>query len=853
MSHAVTLVALLVTVFAVAGQQTNTVSTNAVADSAANALKEEQARSLLAEIDSYGEGSDEGSDIVDELIEIGPPAVPVLIAAIEPAVSNQVMYRAIFEALGAIGDPRGVAPMFSVASRTVEQVGCACVEVWWGMSLYDNAVMEQEMRHIAADAHSPLRTHALAYLEDCVPSQMIDHVMESARSTNQWIRERAARHLDEMGDPRAFGVIMSILEDTNAIFTAGDWPLRVLGKPGNKRAIPALTAVMKDRTRRSWIRGDVARAIGNIGDRSATGTLLAELNDTNDEVRVGVVHALGILGDPKVWGALTNVFLSSSGDLQDTAAIALWKIGKERAAPYLKVAIDAPTDWGRSRISRVLEGVPDKWATDLLLGSLNSSCDMLRRETIESLSERLDKRVIEALVRNMSARINVAPGPILVALAQGDQTDLMDVLKRLSKDASPDVRRNVASVLGRLGGAPAIPILEQLLKDRASTVSARAGEALDWMCVSRRPDSRKKDEGPKQEGWSRTKWRNARLQENVLMSMDAGALSNEVVAAFSTSSYRGDEMPSDVVAVRALIRLGEKGGYRIMLELLGHKKRSVRTHAANALAKVRGPAAIPFLLAAQTNAFARARASAAESLGYIGDTLAVTSLRSAMSDPNQWVRLSAAGALARLGDESGYAFLFRVLEDGGRNRRREYEGCLFSVLYSLRDACTIERVLALNRKGSVYIGGDLGAGIALAPGWRGFRDQVRKVRDATDPESQERLQANGILENMRHQVYGTRCSSIEARAALLRLLRTDRAVFVGLDPVSLERADMEELGGGRFRWGPFLIDTWDKTYRVSEGSGRNATSRRGIFRTGERHICYDDAWENTWDADRPEH
>ena len=77
---------------------------------------------------------------------------------------------------------------------------------------------------------------------------------------------------------------------------------RALGELKDARAVEALIAVLKDEN--AGVRSKAAEALGEIGDTRAVKPLIARLKDKNVYMRVHAAGALGKIGDTRAFGPL---------------------------------------------------------------------------------------------------------------------------------------------------------------------------------------------------------------------------------------------------------------------------------------------------------------------------------------------------------------------------------------------------------------------------------------------------------------------------------------------------------------------------------------------------------------------
>ena len=90
------------------------------------------------------------------------------------------------------------------------------------------------------------------------------------------------------------------------------------------------------------VRHYLALSLGHLGDRTATPTLIAALDDRDSTTRLYASWALGNLGDPRAVDPLLERFGDDDPGVRKMAVYAAGTLGDERAIPSLQVALGDP-------------------------------------------------------------------------------------------------------------------------------------------------------------------------------------------------------------------------------------------------------------------------------------------------------------------------------------------------------------------------------------------------------------------------------------------------------------------------------------------------------------------------------
>ncbi len=203
------------------------------------------------------------------------------------------------------------------------------------------------------------------------------------------------------------------------------------GRLGDRRAVPALAALIRDEAAESLKRQEAGRILGKLADVNATEALLEALGSEDARVAAEAAIALGRMFDERAKAKLRDVVHTEDVDLRVRAAVSLGRLRDTEAVPAL---IDA---------SRV--------ATDRYE----------REESVRWLGRLQDPRALEPLV-GLLPEFRVRQ---LAAIALGHLGDprgyepLVDVFRW---DTHTNVRDQVTRALGQLGDPRAIELLVPL-------------------------------------------------------------------------------------------------------------------------------------------------------------------------------------------------------------------------------------------------------------------------------------------------------------------------------------------------------------------------------------------------------
>ena len=251
------------------------------------------------------------------------------------------------------------------------------------------------------------------------------------------VRRDAAEALGELGDQRAVEPLLGALEDFEVFRVA----IRALGKLGDERAVLRLVPFLITDTFNADVRGDAARALGEIGGLTAVEALTAALNSPDAKVRKSAAGALRQMG---------------------------WKPDRQETRVAYRIA---SREWGKA-------SALGSAAVGQLITALDDEDSGVRKGAARALRQ-IGKPAVKPLV---AAIRNDALFDVSLAC---------EVLGDIGEPAVPPLvaflegkggtRWLVPAVLAKIGDARAIgPLVAALRDEHVREDSAAALEALGW-------------------------------------------------------------------------------------------------------------------------------------------------------------------------------------------------------------------------------------------------------------------------------------------------------------------------------------------------------------------------------------
>ena len=412
------------------------------------ALWDQDAEVRVAVAKALGELASD-SEAAPALDEVKRAITPLLIALRDKEASVRV---AVALALGEMGRLPA-----SEVSRIIEPLASK-------LSDEEPEVRIAVARALAQFSDSRVINPLLMALEDEVPE--VRMVVANALERLQGLPEaqKAAAAVEPL--------LIALSDDAARVRMAA---AEALGKSGERRAIPALEAALRDNdylVRLSAIsalgrlyplailkalggedaqgRREAAQALGQERDPRFVEPLIALLADESPMVTIAAVSSLGQLGDKRATAALVDILHDGSPQERMAVARALGQLEDERAAPPLMKCLSDPHPKVRRRAALVLGKLGSNQAVEPLIELLTDHDSQIRMAAAKALGQLEDRRAVKPLITLLSDsmhRVRSAVAKALGALGDRRATEPLVILLR---DDEFLVRQSATSALGNV-------------------------------------------------------------------------------------------------------------------------------------------------------------------------------------------------------------------------------------------------------------------------------------------------------------------------------------------------------------------------------------------------------------------
>ena len=270
------------------------------------------------------------------------------------------------------------------------------------------------------------------------------------------------------------------------------------------------TAMQKDFN--DAVRVEAVRALGSLRAKDQIPNLTAAFEDPQNRehrnVRVEIIHTIGIIRDPAAGPALERALRDSDKQVVSEAALAVGLVGHTAARPVLEEMFRTESNRAiRSRCLEALALMRDRASTSLFESLLNDGNDYYRELAAEGLARlhygagkdwrekfELEKKpnVRNALAFGLAASGDLAYMNNLANALDSRQENQVEVylyelgkfdgqlneLYRYLRSMNPKVRAGIARIIGNIGDPASTAQIRPLTDDSSTEVVREAVAAL---------------------------------------------------------------------------------------------------------------------------------------------------------------------------------------------------------------------------------------------------------------------------------------------------------------------------------------------------------------------------------------
>ncbi|HVP06248.1 MAG TPA: HEAT repeat domain-containing protein, partial [Candidatus Acidoferrum sp.] len=406
----------------------------------------------------------------------------------------------------------------------------------------------------------------------------------------------------------------------------------------------------------------VVEALGKIGDPGTLDHLYKCLQSEDPVILFAAIDAIGNIAQLSSIPHLVGFLNGQDGPIAETAMMAVITISSKNDG---RIECDLPLDRfatflfdgikrGNKRITDFTLSRLSHWFGSDVINGLLDVIDVVDEDRLRRISDILAGIGAPAgrlIVDKLQTATKSAKLRLLEIIKGFIDEDLASRLVSVQDDSDPDVRQQLAYVLGVSGCTVAVPRLRQLALDSNGHVRAAAFSALGWLSSENDIDFIF--------GGLEDKYADVREASMGALIVIGGP---RIVAKFNADLYHED-VERQRLAVTALGMIGELDVVEPLLRAINHPDATVRKSAISSLAKLgSSEAAGPMTLALNDESTA-VRKAAVSALVQLRGSAAIHDIRFLLEDEDVWVRYHTISAIADLRNPAFAEYIIPHLDD----------------------------------------------------------------------------------------------------------------------------------------------------------------------------------------------
>jgi HEAT repeat protein len=292
-------------------------------------------------------------------------------------------------------------------------------------------------------------------------------LLQNLQADSPALRQAAATALAKLKDASSFAILSETLRSARPerIVAAIQFLESFEAEPANE----ALVGLLSHPDAR--VRATAVSALGRRAGARYADRLAALLEDPDPRVRANVVEALAVTEDPALLEKLRPLLHDPSTRARVNTALTIATIQGVSAAleslPLIRELAGGDAQ-ARSTATYALGRLPLEQSMDLLAALLNDPELRIRCEAAQALGRigtpRIIPQLVEALAGPSELRHDTRRS-LAVIVARSGPTSVQELMQAARRSDRPEIRSELADVLGRLKDAQVIETLIQLLND----------------------------------------------------------------------------------------------------------------------------------------------------------------------------------------------------------------------------------------------------------------------------------------------------------------------------------------------------------------------------------------------------
>ena len=392
--------------------------------------------------------------------------------------SNESDVEAAIRAAGNFGSPLSVKPLIFTQCLLPEQR----IRISSSIAKIGESALPILFQILETSSESSVRLAAIHAIGEFNSPKAFDTLLKCIQQDQGALKIAAVQALVEIKDPKIIPATIKLASDSEPeirkLAVAG------LARMRGEKAIKTLVSVLKDSDRSVQL--EAIEGLGDSKEKAVVSRLANFLESDDREIQLITVEAIAKLGEKRVLPKLLDILdkeIHDHAPSENTTRLvkALQRFRDPRSVLPLCQLLDSEDAKLRKRVVESLGVVGDAAARPALERILQrDSVDEVRAAAAKALGDLGDPAAVDALTTalNETSEVRIKA---LVSLARFKSANALPVIRQMLVDPLPQIRYQIANLLGEVGDQSAIPDLEQLAADDEPMVQRAALKSLETL------------------------------------------------------------------------------------------------------------------------------------------------------------------------------------------------------------------------------------------------------------------------------------------------------------------------------------------------------------------------------------
>lgn len=252
--------------------------------------------------------------------------------------------------------------------------------------------------------------------------------------------------------------------------------IQILAKMKDAKSIPALVQLITDTNIEIGIQA--ITALGTIGDKQALDPIALQYNNPNEKIRQQVAIALGQFKDSRGLGAMLYLVNDANEDVQAAALKAVGNLKDPQAIPYLIPMVQSPNPNISAASIESLGKLGGDLAFQAIKTVVKSPHFPVRRAAITALGAIGGTQAINPLIDALKDSENLIITTAAMTLGKMQAVEAVQGLANLLRSENDSAKRIAAKALAQIG-TPSVEALSESLRENNPLIKEQALEALE--------------------------------------------------------------------------------------------------------------------------------------------------------------------------------------------------------------------------------------------------------------------------------------------------------------------------------------------------------------------------------------